>query len=258
MQKYYEAHQLWQSQLTREEQELRTLLKRVQRELSHAPKGSLTIATQGNRTWYRHRLPGGPPSGIYIRHNNLELICKLAQKRYDMLLYRAIEQELIQLKKGKLLTFHDLGNVYNNLPELYKPFVEPHVLPDDLYVEQWLADFRMSASGDSFKSKAEYIHNMILNEMDAPHVYEPRLLLEGFGTIRPDFVLLNVRTRQTFYHEHFGMMDNPDYCAKALSKLNHYHQNGYYEGENLLITMESSEHPMDPDEVTQLFRHYLL
>ena len=54
------------------------------------------------------------------------------------------------------------------------------------------------------------------------------------------------------------MMDNPEYCARALSKLNAYHRNGYFEGENLLITMESSLHPMDPGEVEALFRNYLL
>lgn len=258
MQQYFEANQLWQSQLDREEQELRTLLKRVRQELSHAPQGSLSIAQRGARTWYRHRVPGAPARVIYIKHDNKALICRLAQKRYDTLLCAAIEHELSQLRKGKRLTFQNLGDIYNELPDLYKPFVEPHVLPNELFIKQWLQEYQQTSSGEPFKSKSENLHHLIFNEIGAPHVYEPALYLEGYGTIRPDFVVLNVRTRQTFYHEHFGMMDHPDYCAKALAKLNDLHRNGYYEGENLLITMESSEHPMDPYEVAKLFRHYLL
>ena len=148
--------------------------------------------------------------------------------------------------------------IYDSFPDNWKPFIKPHVLPDDLYAEQWLKKHQAHASGEEFKSKAEHLHDRIYREFDLPHVYEPKLYLEGFGWVKPDFVVLNRRTRQTFYHEHFGMMDNPEYCARALSKLNAYHRNGYYEGENLLITMESSLHPMDPGEVDVLFRNSLL
>lgn len=257
MQNYYEDHQLWQAQLTEEERELRKLLKIVRKELSHAPEGSLSIAKQGGRTWYRRRFPG-QAGATYIKHSETSLICRLAQKRYDTLLCGAIELELKQLQAGKLLAFQNLAAVYDGLPELWKPFVEPHVLPDDMFIEQWLADHQSTASGDSFKSKSERIHAMTYRELQVPFVYEPALHLDGYGTVRPDFVVLNVRTRRTFYHEHFGIMDDPGYCAKALAKLNDYHRNGYYEGKNLIITMESSLHPMDPDEVADLFRHYLL
>ena len=257
MQNYYEDHQLWQAQLTEEERELRKLLKIVRKELSHAPEGSLSIAKQGGRTWYRQRFPG-QAGATYIKHSETSLICRLAQKRYDTLLCGAIELELKQLQAGKLLAFQNLAAVYDGLPELWKPFVEPHVLPDDMFIEQWLADHQSTASGESFKSKSERIHAMTYRELQVPFVYEPALHLDGYGTVRPDFVVLNVRTRRTFYHEHFGIMDDPGYCAKALAKLNDYHRNGYYEGKNLIITMESSLHPMDPDEVADLFRHYLL
>lgn len=258
MQQFTDSNLQWQAQLSKEEQQLRELLRVVTRELSHAPEGSLTITRKGTRTWYRHRIPGKPPRSLYINQKNKALIYRLAQKRYDRKLLCAIKLELSQVEQGKHMVFSDLGAIYDSFSDHWKPFIKPHVLPDGLYAEQWMKKYQASASGDGFKSKAEHLHDRIYRELDLPHVYEPRLYLEGFGWVRPDFVVLNRRTRQTFYHEHFGMMDNPEYCARALSKLNAYHRNGYYEGENLLITMESSLHPMDPSEVEVLFRNYLL
>ena len=155
MQNHYEDHQLWQAQLTEEERELRKLLKIVRKELSHAPEGSLSIAKQGGRTWYRRRFPG-QAGATYIKHSETSLICRLAQKRYDTLLW---------LQAGKLLAFQNLAAVYDGLPELWKPFVEPHVLPDDMFIEQWLADHQSTASGESFKSKSERIHAMTYSWM---------------------------------------------------------------------------------------------
>ena len=129
---------------------------------------------------------------------------------------------------------------------------------EEQFVEQWKKHFEDTASGEPFKSKAEFIHDSIYEKLSIVHVYEPYLYLKGYGQVRPDFAALNRRTRQTFYHEHFGMMDDPDYCRKALAKLEDYHRNGYYEGKNLLITMESSLHPMDPEDVEKLFRTRLL
>lgn len=41
------------------------------------------------------------------------------------------------------------------------------------------------------------------------------------------------------------MMDNPNYCDKAVKKMNVYAKNGYVLGENLLITFETTDTPMD-------------
>lgn len=258
MQQFTDSNLQWQAQLSKEEQQLRELLKVVIKELSHAPEGSLTITRKGTRTWYRHRIPGKPSRSLYINQKNKALIYRLAQKRYDRKLLRAIKLELRQVEQGKHLVFSDFGAIYDSFPDNWKPFIKPHVLPDDLYAEQWLKKHQAHASGEEFKSKAEHLHDRIYRDFDLPHVYEPKLYLEGFGWVKPDFVVLSRRTRQTFYHEHFGMMDNPEYCARALSKLDAYHRNGYYEGKNLLITMESSLHPMNPGEVEALFQNYLL
>ena len=258
MKSFYEANLSWQARAAEEEKQLQDLLKVLRRELSHAPQGSLTIAQEGGRTWYRQRIAGDDPKSIYLNRKNEDLIYKLAQKRYDIQLLRAVEQELAQLQKGKRLSFTDLGAIYSSFPDAWKPFIEPHVLPDDLFIEQWLAHYRAGASGDPFKSKSEQLHDRIYASLKAPNVYEPELYLPDYGPVRPDFVVLNVHTRQMFYHEHFGMMGDPEYCARALAKLNAYHRNGFFEGKNLLITMESDRVPFNAEDGEAYFREFLL
>ena len=101
MQQFTDSNLQWQAQLSKEEQQLRELLKVVIKELSHAPEGSLTITRKGTRTWYRHRIPGKPSRSLYINQKNKALIYRLAQKRYDRKLLRAIKLELRQVEQGK-------------------------------------------------------------------------------------------------------------------------------------------------------------
>ena len=77
-------------------------------------------------------------------------------------------------------------------------------------------------------------------------------------TIRPDFTLLNKRTRLEFYHEHFGLMDNPDYVDNMLKKPELYAANGIFPGDNLLITMESSKHVLNEQYLELMIKRYLL
>lgn len=80
----------------------------------------------------------------------------------------------------------------------------------------------------------------------------------GKNVIFPDFTLLNLRTRKTFYHEHFGMMDDPVYCQSAIWKINSYMSNGIFPGKGLLLTFESSDCPLDMRILDGLIDNYLI
>ena len=41
-------------------------------------------------------------------------------------------------------------------------------------------------------------------------------------TFYPDFLCLNLRTREEFCWEHFGLMDDEEYANNAAGKINHY------------------------------------
>lgn len=74
-------------------------------------------------------------------------------------------------------------------------------------------------------------------------------------TIYPDFTVLNIKTRKTLYYEHFGMMDNPEYCKNALEKIEIYESNGIHLGEELFVTFESSLRPLSLSQLDILIEH---
>ena len=67
--------------------------------------------------------------------------------------------------------------------------------------------------------------------------------------VYPDFTCLDLRTRKELLWEHLGMMDNPEYASLAVKKLSSYLKSGYVFGKNLIISMESSEKPLNQTEV---------
>ena len=72
------------------------------------------------------------------------------------------------------------------------------------------------------------------------------------------FFCLNVRTRQEFYWEHFGMLDDTDYLKTALQKLNILSENNLIPGKNLITTFETSDTPISASYVQKLIDEFLI
>ncbi len=130
-------------------------------------------------------------------------------------------------------------------------------MPDDLYEKQWKdqafktnqympeAKIYDTRNGEKVRSKTEAILADMFLELGIPYHYEQALLLDK-GILRyPDFTLLKTKTREEFYLEHFGLLDDEEYRNKSLHKLDEYRNNGIFLGKNLIITYESSECPFD-------------
>lgn len=117
-----------------------------------------------------------------------------------------------------------------------------------------------TAKGEHVRSKSEIIIANILNSEGVPYVYEPLILLDMESSFaqHPDFEVVNRKTGRFFLWEHFGMMDNPDYCSKAILKLEDYAEHGYFEGINLITTFESSKRPLSTKYVRGLVKRFLL
>lgn len=107
------------------------------------------------------------------------------------------------------------------------------------------------------RSKSEKILADKLYAMNIPYVYEIPLYLRGYGDVRPDFMVLNKRTRKEYYWEHLGMMDDREYCEKTIRKIECYEKNGIFPGKNLLLTYETEMHPLNGRVVEEIIREYL-
>lgn len=198
-------------------------------------------------------------SYYYIKENNItkylpkdDSLSTYLQGDYNRKLYEKAIQEFLLLKQF-LSNYNptSLENLYAELSQESQKYIKPQLLTNEEYAASWVNLPYKSAErcetafttirGDHVKSKSEVIIADTLYEMGIPYRYEQELLLEGTNPVYPDFTLLNVYTRKEYYYEHFGMMDNPDYCRNCLKKLIRYSCNGYNMGDNLIATFESQK-----------------
>lgn len=90
-----------------------------------------------------------------------------------------------------------------------------------------------------------------------PFRYEARLLLNDVPLF-PDFTILHPVTKQLYYWEHFGMMDNEKYAGNSCSKLALYTSNNIIPSIHLITTYETRTHPLSSDLVDEIIHYYFL
>ena len=98
------------------------------------------------------------------------------------------------------------------------------------------------------RSKSEVLIANIYYELGIPYKYECPIVLENGITRYPDFTLLDIAHHRTVYHEHLGIIEDPEYRKAALLKLREYRDNGIYAGKNLILTSETAYAPFDSEE----------
>ncbi|MBR5752861.1 MAG: hypothetical protein IKX83_00080 [Clostridia bacterium] len=248
----------WYEEMLRQEAENEKLIRQVRKELRYAPKGELRRSRyRGTQRYYR---TGARQDGKeeYLGKKKEALRDQLVQKKYHKQVLAALEQEQTIIETVKKKPWPTVMEVFETLPADLQEYVEPLILPDKVFVERWTKEMSKGASGEKLRSRIEIIYDEEYTQAKIPHVYEPDLYLEGFGSVRPDFAVLNVRTRQMFYHEHFGKMDDPDYRTRNVLKLRAYHKNGFFEGINLVVTMESDGLMVDLAEIREVIQTYFL
>ncbi len=107
------------------------------------------------------------------------------------------------------------------------------------------------------RSKSEKILADKFYMQGSPYVYEIPIYLEKFGYIHPDFIVLNKRTRKEYFWEHFGLMDQVEYCEKAIRKIESYQRTGIHQGLQLILTYETRNHPLNMRVVEELIQFHL-
>lgn len=238
-------------------------LKKLQKK---QPPGHLRIAQKGgNRNYFYHYTSSDDFTGKYIRKNEQALAKALAQKDYNIKLIKQLENEtqslneyLAQTKNGTAIP-----NLYKDLCPARQPLITPATLTDEQYTNLWKtitwqgrsitpdASQYDTAQGEKVRSKSEVIIADALARHGIPYRYEFPVKLHRNQNNRepvyfyPDFCCLNIHTRQEFFWEHFGLMDDEEYATNAAGKLRLYAENNIFPGRNLIITMETKEEPLN-------------
>ena len=259
--------------------ELSNLLAIKQKALKAAPEGNLRISKSNGAVQYYHKSTSEKTGGHYILAKNKKLAQQLAQKEYDKKVLAAANQEL-KLLNRTLHQYEQLQirskiaeKIFSRLTKMRQKLIKPVRLADETFAAQWLglsyekkpfaedSTKYATARGDFVRSKSENIIADTLYRMSIPYRYEFPLELKTEDgrriKLHPDFCCLNLRARQEFYWEHFGMMDVLDYAEKAVAKLKLYAHNGIFPGRNLIITTETSKQPLSTKLVEKIIKEFL-
>lgn len=207
---------------------------------------------------------------VYAKGSDMDMLKKAAQRNYE----RKVNKKLVKLR-NKLSAFlreYDIDEIereYSKLPDARKKLIIPIIDSKMEFAEKWKnvsyermpvneeTDF-ISANGIKVRSKSELIIANMLEQKGIPYRYEYPLLLKGVGTVRPDFMCLNIRTGKEYVWEHFGMMDNIAYATKNINKIQTYEQNGYLAGKNMIMTFETSTNALNTSSLRCVLEEYLL
>lgn len=261
---------LLHDQMIKRKEQLENLLHRLQQEMEDFPKGNLRVRNDRGIPRYYQVTEQKDTQGKYIPKEEMALVYRLAQKDYVQKLYKKVGEELADI--NKYLARHgknDLENVYENMNTYRKKLVTPHVISDEMFVENWQKAFYQTnpyhpeqkvypTKKDEFvRSKSEVMLADMYYELGIPYRYEAELVLNDGRKKYPDFTLLKERTREIIYHEHLGLWDDEEYRLANLSKLEEYRKNGILVGKNLILTFEAEGHYLNIKNVKKLVKEVM-
>lgn len=172
------------------------------------------------------------------------------------LLYTAItraQKKVTLLLQEDISTLAALGHIEKSAVRRINSSVFAfHPLPEELlYIQNWYADEKKLATLSEYfvRSKSEVIIANMLVAEEVPFVYEEPLYAPDGTMFLPDFT---VKFRgETYYWEHVGRLDLPDYRAHWESKEKWYEK--HFPG-RLIVTYEGRELSREAMEVIRGYR----
>ena len=251
--------------------EFEQVLIEKEKSLKVAPEGKIRFIKRGKSIQYYHKHDHSCPEGTYLKRSQAPLASALAQKDYDCKLIRELKAEIKVL--DRILNEYRperIDNIYSSLHESRKPLVRPARLPDEEFVRRWInveyekkafeenSPEYYTAKGERVRSKSEILIADALSRHNIPYRYEYPIQISGIGTVHPDFFCLNARKRQAYVWEHNGMMSDPEYAENAINRIEKYAQAGYYPGDNLILSFESSSHPLSSRTIGRNIDRFLI
>lgn len=243
------------------EKVIETEINTLRKELATLPAGKLTYERTGKYVkWF---CSDGKISE-YIPQKEKKLIQGLARRKYILAkiddlkfekkeieyIRRKIEKKESQVDKlVKNKTFSELG-LFGSLDSWCTEKYNKNLLyPENLKYK--------SLSGNCVRSKSEVFIDQALYLNNVSYRYECELKL-GDYVFYPDFTILHPITKNLFYWEHFGMMDNAKYAQNVFNKQNIYCMNGIIPGIQLICTYETADSPFDMSKAEAVVNQYFI
>ena len=249
-----------------EQNKLQQQIERLKKTIATLPEGELLCSRNGRYNKWFHKWGN---EKIYIPQKEKSLIQQLAYKKYLVFQLKDLlhENEAIQAylehcdkfpRKAEELLWKN--SEFKEMVLSQKNDLEQEILNwknspyeyNKKYPEQLI---HKTISGHFVRSKSEALIDMTLTKYGIPFRYECALEL-GNRVIYPDFTLLHPKTGKKFYWEHFGLMDDLNYCHNTSMKIQLYSINGIIPSIDLIMTFETKEHPLYIEQVEAIVEQY--
>ncbi len=258
------------SQLKNQADEIDRLLKKAEKRLSKKDTkidGSITYSKR--KSGYQYYLLTDEKRS-YIKKENMDIVQYEFQMEYDNRI-----KDILMEQKAAINRFLSKYNVeaiqgaYTKLNGAKKVFVNPLAMTDEQYAANWKKLYEGNANnypkkaefitnrGESVRSKSEKIIADMFEKYGVIYSYEPKLEISEGKYVFPDFAILDVKNRKTIFWEHLGIIDDGEYASKNLAKIREYEAAGFELGEDLIITMESQDKPLDTKEIRKKISKYI-
>lgn len=239
-------------------------VEEIQDKLKELPTGTLQCIHDGKYLrWYRCE----EKIRKYIPKKNRELAERLAYKKYLLNQISNLKQEKTAIeyylkhhrsqKENEILNptspyYQLLKTYFMPINEEQKNWINEPFKRNEKYKEQLI---NKSISGNVVRSKSEMMIDMYLYMNKIPFRYECILHLKELDLF-PDFTIMHPTTGKLYYWEHFGLMDNPEYCKNVCSKIQLYASNNIIPTINLIMTFETKEYPLNTETIEKIVKEY--
>lgn len=114
-----------------------------------------------------------------------------------------------------------------------------------------------SPTGNILRSKSEMMIDMYLAGKGVSYRYESRLDLHDGSCIFPDFTILTTSGKKKYW-EHCGMMSVSEYIESVKKRIDIYAEEGIYVNENLFLTFETVQAPLQMIDIEYTFNKIML
>lgn len=230
-----------------------------------------SLVVRKSDKWFQYYCRKNDGTLDYIASKDRNFAARLAQKEYYEKLLKAI-----QIQERTIHSFQSKydesfrSRLFEELSGGRKKLIEPLIMPDKDFVDAWKEKYSggnntiefstpyETNNGELVRSKSEKILADLFHQYGIVYGYEPEVILYNGQKAFPDFVLLNIRERKTYYWEHFGLASDASYSEKNLEKLAKYEKSKIVLGDNLILSTESNGVCLDVNLIKQKIEKHLL
>ena len=230
----------------------------LEQEISNLPEGKICCVHDKNRIKWMHKKED---KYIYISKKERILAEQLALKKQYIQFHKQYTGEKYAVDLYLKHHREDNKELQKMLSDpAYQELLRPYFKPESDELVDWINTpyeknqnypeklIYRTSSGNMVRSKSEVLIDMYLYTNRIPFRYECALPL-GESVVYPDFTIRHPITGKTYYWEHFGMVDNPVYAKKAISKMELYMSHQIYPDIQLITTYETKEFPLVPETI---------